>query len=561
MSLRTRNHDSAIISESLPALHQVARRRPRSAEGNPALASSVLPRTAARSIRRVRFERWLAENAGVALRFAAAPAGTGKTTAAVEYARAHADRVWYVSVGSDVDVTSMLRRLGVQAGAPAVPSSYDDLLDLLRGREHPLEILIDDVDGASADVLRLLDDLVSDVPVHVELVYLARARRRLELARHLMTGACVVAPGHLFDFDQHEIRALARTHGVEAGDEDVAFLADSTDGWALVVAATMRHAAAHAATLPDAYLAWMETNHQTLRDFTSSVLASAEIFDLDQALSALAAPSPENATLLSGLEERGLFVRRNDDGVRPYRVFGAMRTERPQDALGTVPLVIAMLGRFRATIGGRPIPWLRRREAQIVQYLALKVDGSATREELIEAFWPETSPSLAQQSLRTACSNIRKAFATITGQADVELYFERRSRIELRVDNVVADVRRFREHVIAAEAALRADDHQQAFAHYCAAERLYALPLLSGEPSGPPFDAYAAIFHEAMSVVLERLVELARERTDRELMRTYAERLRRHAEERDASTTRTPASDRLLGELFTIVHRDDRRSA
>ncbi|HZO95185.1 MAG TPA: AAA family ATPase [Candidatus Baltobacteraceae bacterium] len=517
-------------------------------------SSAPLPRTSPRSIRRARFERWLAENEGYALRFAAAAPGTGKTTAAVEYARANAGRVWYVSVAAAAPPAALFRRLAANAGA-ADAATYDDVLDLMRRHAEALEIVVDDVDQASADVVGVLDQLVTDVPPHVSLIYLARARRRFELARHIVNGLASVAPADLFDFDDDDVRALATAHGVAVGEDDVAFLRESSDGWALVVAGAMRTAASTKATLPDAFLEWMDSHRGTLRDFTTAVLSAANAGDPDQLFATLAAPAPEDAELLSSLEERGLFVRRAEDGLRPYRVMTAFqRDAAPVE--GNQPLVLAMFGRFRSTIGGRAIVWLRRREQQIVEYLALTRTGGAERDELIALFWPDTSPSLAQQSLRTACSNIRKAFATVVGQDAVEQYFERRGAIELRVENVVADVRRFREHVIAGETALRADDRQQAFAHYAAAERLFTMPLLAGEPCGPPFDAYAGMFDEALAVVLDRLVELARERNDLDLARTYAERLRRHAQER-VERPQTEAAQ--LESMFAIRPRDTKR--
>ncbi len=525
----------------------------------PPRVAAPLPRTSPRSIRRRRFEAWLAENAGYALRFAAAAPGTGKTTAAVEYAKAHPERVWYVSVAAAIPPSALFRRLAANASDDSDSATYDDVLDLLRRHLAPLEIVVDDVDQAAPEVLAALDQLVTDVPPQVGLIYLARARRRFELARHIVNGVCAVAPADLFDFDAPDVRALAAAHGVAAGDDDAAFLQESADGWGLVVAGAMRTAAATRTAIPDAFLEWLESHRETLRDFTAAVLSAANAGDPEALFAALASPAPEDAELLSTLEQRGLFVRRADEGLRPYRVMAAFHRE-PVAADGSQPLVLAMFGRFRSTIGGRPIMWLRRREQQIVQYLALTRDGSATREELIELFWPDTSASLAQQSLRTACSNIRKAFATVVGQDSVDQYFERRGTIELRIDNLVADVRRFRDHVIAAETALRSDDRQQAFAHYSAAERLFTLPLLAGEPCGPPFDAYAGMFDEALAVVLDRLVELARERNDVELARTYAERMRRHAQER---TERPALPARSLEEMFAIVPREGarRRSA
>src|SRR5581483_5993615 len=167
--LRARVARPLVSGTSLPAMSSQSRTpRVRAADGSPVLglvsppaparsapdqprSSAPLPRTSPRSIRRARFERWLAENEGYALRFAAAAPGTGKTTAAVEYARANAGRVWYVSVAAAAPPAALFRRLAANAGA-ADAATYDDVLDLMRRHAEALEIVVDDVDQASADV-------------------------------------------------------------------------------------------------------------------------------------------------------------------------------------------------------------------------------------------------------------------------------------------------------------------------------------------------------------------------------------------------------------------------
>jgi DNA-binding SARP family transcriptional activator len=68
-------------------------------------------------------------------------------------------------------------------------------------------------------------------------------------------------------------------------------------------------------------------------------------------------------------------------------------------------LSIRLLGRFEVEVEGGPVPleaWRQRRAAAVVKLLALAPGRRLTREQLIEALWPDRSPEHAGGNLRKA---------------------------------------------------------------------------------------------------------------------------------------------------------------
>jgi DNA-binding SARP family transcriptional activator len=133
---------------------------------------------------------------------------------------------------------------------------------------------------------------------------------------------------------------------------------------------------------------------------------------------------------------------------------------------------------------------------------------------------------LATQSVRTACSTIRKAIASVVGHADVERYFRTSPELQIDVGNVVSDVRRFIAHVNDADAAYSSGDVEGAAMHYRAAEKLYDGGLLEFEAFEPWFGAQARALHERFVIALERLADLALEQRAYDDAQHYAQRAR-----------------------------------
>jgi DNA-binding SARP family transcriptional activator len=204
--------------------------------------------------------------------------------------------------------------------------------------------------------------------------------------------------------------------------------------------------------------------------------------------------------------------------------------------------MVRLFRSFEARIDGREIPWVRRRDQQIVKYLLLKPNGTATRSELASVFWADTDRHCATQSVRTACSTIRKAFAAIVGPASVDLYFRTAPDIQIDLRNVVCDVRRFIAHVGDGDAEFERANIQDAAMHYRAAEKLYAGNLLEFDAPEPWILAHAASLSDKFMQVLERLGIMAAEHEELTTATQYMRRAQAIAPEH-------PAFMRLLSRL------------
>ena len=75
-------------------------------------------------------------------------------------------------------------------------------------------------------------------------------------------------------------------------------------------------------------------------------------------------------------------------------------------------LHIQLLGGFHAEIDGRVVPddaWQSRRAASLVKLLAIAPRHRLTRDEVIEALWPEAAPDAGGANVRKAVHFARRA--------------------------------------------------------------------------------------------------------------------------------------------------------
>lgn len=75
-------------------------------------------------------------------------------------------------------------------------------------------------------------------------------------------------------------------------------------------------------------------------------------------------------------------------------------------------LELQLLGGFRATVDGAPVPadaWETRRAAELVQLLALTRGRHLHGDEVLEALWPHLAPKAGRSNLHKAASYARKA--------------------------------------------------------------------------------------------------------------------------------------------------------
>lgn len=76
------------------------------------------------------------------------------------------------------------------------------------------------------------------------------------------------------------------------------------------------------------------------------------------------------------------------------------------------PVELGLLGAFRVTVGGRPVPdaaWSRRDAAALVKVLALEPGGCLHREQLMDRLWPDLDVASAAPRLHKAAHFARRA--------------------------------------------------------------------------------------------------------------------------------------------------------
>src|SRR5687768_9121251 len=84
----------------------------------------------------------------------------------------------------------------------------------------------------------------------------------------------------------------------------------------------------------------------------------------------------------------------------------------PKGLVGMGELRIWLLGGFRVRVGEREVPdesWRLRKARTLVKLLALAPGRRMHREELIDQLWPDLSPEAADNQLRKALHEARRA--------------------------------------------------------------------------------------------------------------------------------------------------------
>ena len=457
-----------------------------------------------------------------------APAGSGKTTLLLKYAAGDYGTVKYCSLPADCSPSTLRERFAAMLELPSSAGSYEALVDgMLRNDATPVELIVDDIDRASADALFELCRIVQGSPDHITFVFAGCSRESLDVKRWVAEGLAVLCDARRLAFDYDDITMLADICAVPYTDLDVRRLLDDTDGWAVAASNAIRAAAADSRSLHGAYQIWRNESGNVFDDFVRAELEHAAHEDRTLITELLAGSTCSDVARLRQLESRGLFVFDTGEMPRLYRALRPQATRRTQTeaSRSTPQMHVRMFRTFEAQIDGHSIPWIRRREQQIVKYLLLKPTGSATRTELASIFWPDADRHQATQSLRTACSNIRKAFASVVGYGSVDLYFRTHPEMHIDVSNVVCDVRRFLAHATDGDRTYERGDRTAAASHYRAADEIYTGRLLEFESQEAWYAANAQTLHERHITALERLSEEAVQRADALAAVGYAQRV------------------------------------
>jgi hypothetical protein len=438
-----------------------------------------LPKLAPDTIRRERISCWLADHADVPLRLVAAPSGSGKTTALVCYAAAPRFRAAYVAVDSGTTPESfraaVARAFGVAAAADdeALLASFEDL-----GR---CELLVDEVDTAPEAVRAGLRRFIYEAPENVTFVYASRSRDIVDATRLIALGLGAILDGDRLAFTIEETARLAEAARLDVDTRDIGRLVHDTEGWAFALCSAIREAASAGTSLEGAFDRWRRTNARLVQRFVAAALADEDPM-LSGAARKLFDGERVEESVADRLEQRGLFVRWTDGAYRPYRAIARVtRAAAVPAARSLAPFVVRLFGKPDVQIEGQRVAWFRKRDAQLFAFLALQPQGRARRETLLRAFWPDADRQMAAQSLRSACSTMRRSLAAVVGYADLAHYVAFGDEIALNLDLFTIDVRRARAHLRDAETAWTAGDEHAGTEHDRAAMRLASMDLLEGD--------------------------------------------------------------------------------
>src|SRR5512133_3002477 len=122
-------------------------------------------------------------------------------------------------------------------------------------------------------------------------------------------------------------------------------------------------------------------------------------------------------------------------GVRPARVAWAgsgirLGRQRHWGCRAVSSLKLYLLGRFEVVRADAPIPaqaWRRRRPADLLKLVALTPGRALTREQAIDALWPDKDPMSGANNLHRALYDLRQ----ILGGRWVDI---ERGQLRLRAD-------------------------------------------------------------------------------------------------------------------------------
>ncbi len=481
-----------------------------------------------REIVRKRIAAWLDSRSHAKVRVIAAPAGSGKTVIAKQYASSRKPGMLYARVPKGAG-RAVLREL-VSAG----------------GRRG---VILDDVDTMEPSAYATFVEDLCQGNVDAPLLLVGRSRRRLLVHALLARGVAAVYESNGLAFEASEIAELACKFGVQHSDGDVSQLLYDTEGWALAVAWMLREAAEDEIPLRDAYGAWCERNGSLLLDFvTNEYRGDLEALDAFRAVLE-GGPNEERARpdRLEHLEQDGFPLVRTRAGARPYRIIRrltaavrGMPSDRISQALPPI-MLLSVLGEFRCRIGGRPVTFSRRRDQNVFAFVAITSGGRARREAVLEAFWPRTDRHVAAQGLRTTISRIRRAIAEAAPGFDPDIYFKTEGDLCVDWGTVVVDARRFHDLVEQGRLDETLGALDDAKRHYRLAYGIYRGRLLASEPLEPCFERPANAFDRLYVEALGRLTQLHAATGHLDLAREYAREYLAYSGE-GASTLKTLVS-------------------
>ena len=429
-------------------------------------------------MRRRAVEGWLDAHAGDRVRLVLAPAGAGKTTAVVMWARAQREPVRWLDVPPGCDAGAFERLFAAATGSS--PATF-------AASAAERVVVVDQVDEMAPAAREQLRRALHEGPAATRFVVLARSAA----ARAITGPEAVVADAASFRFDASELQALCAFNHVTFAPAEIDLALQMTNGWATALAETVRATPPGPLPLGDAVNEWRGGGGTAVRSIVGRMLELVSSRDAALLSGVLAQPHAAAVDQLVELAQAGLFVDLIDgrpvlNPVVAARGRGVARGQMPGEGPEGDRAVVTLFGTFRMTVHGAEVKFARRRDRQIIQYLALSPGGRATRAELYETFWPRADRDARSQSLRTACSMIRSSIARCAGRENVDRYFRvEGGSVLLDLEHVSCDLFAFEAEVARATDAELADDAGRARSAWAAAIAQYAAPLLEDEPPAP----------------------------------------------------------------------------
>ncbi len=426
-----------------------------------------LPKLAPNSLVRSRLLGRLSQYSDAPARALIAPAGFGKSTLVRQYLAEAPSMFAYVAFDSLDQPAEIILRAAHAFGVE--PAALDPFIDSLAG-VSPRFVVFDDVDVKDPSSAAWLREIIKHVPDHHRIIVCARSRDVVSGARALVSGTVAYITADELAFTPAELAQLCDLHNVSYKDDDITKFWSQTEGWPIVANLAIRTAGVQQRPAAMLYAAWRETHADSFRCFV-----------LEEA-----ARSPHNALLRrlltsddlvctaeewDTLERHGLFAYRRNGRVDVYRtlldIFSQTTAAVPAGTSAeSAPITATVLGEFSIVISGRPVQWIRRKDARIFKYLLLKPGGEATRQELLDVFWPDTERQTAIAALRTTCSQIRHALRDAVGFTRAQTYFQTDFHVRVPVELVVSDLQRLRAHAAAAIEAEEENDLKRARTHW-----------------------------------------------------------------------------------------------
>jgi hypothetical protein len=428
-------------------------------------------------VRRRAVEGWLAAHRVARVRLLLAPAGAGKTTALVLWARAQRDAVRWLDLPPGCSADAFGRLFSAATGSPLATFAAS-------AGDHV--VVVDQVDEISAEARELLRRAVHDGPESTRFIVLARAAN----VRAVVGPEAQVADDGLFRFDAAELHALCEADRIAFAPSEIELALQMTNGWVTALAETVRATPPGPMLLGDAVKEWRNGGGNAVRSIVDRELELAEPQDAAVLSGVLAQPQHATHEQLIALARSGLFVDVVDGRpvlnpvVAASGRDGARALLRAGDERDAERASLTLFGSFCMTLQGIEVKFARRRDRQIMQYLALAPGGRATRSELYETFWPRADRDARSQSLRTACSMIRSAIARCVDRENVDRYFRvEGGSVLLDLDHVTCDLFAFEADVARAADAELAGEGPRARSAWAAASAQYTAPLLEDEPA------------------------------------------------------------------------------